>query len=160
MEMKHDIKWKALLPSLAIPLATGGLSAFLTKDGMRAFASLRQPPLSPPGWLFPVVWTILYLLMGVAAARVSLSEAGEKRRAALRLYLVQLGVNFVWPLLFFNRQAFGFAFVWLALLFALIVWLTLSFREIDRAAPILLMPYLLWVAFAGYLNLGVWMLNS
>ena len=97
--------------------------------------------------------------MGIAAARVSLGGEGEKRRAALRLYLVQLGVNFVWPLLFFNRQAFGFAFAWLVLLFALIVWMTLIFREIDKAAALLLLPYLLWVAFAGYLNYGVWMLN-
>ena len=139
----------------------GAAAGLLSRKGIELYrTAVIKPAFSPPAILFPVVWTILYLLMGVAAARVSLSEAGEKRRAALRLYLVQLGVNFVWPLLFFNRQAFGFAFVWLALLFALIVWLTLSFREIDRAAPILLMPYLLWVAFAGYLNLGVWMLNS
>ena len=139
----------------------GAAAGLLSREGTGIYrVSVLKPALSPPGWLFPVVWTILYLLMGVAAARVSLGKEGEKRRAAMRLYLVQLGVNFVWPLLFFNRQAFGFAFVWLALLFALIVWLTLSFREIDKAAAILLLPYLLWVAFAGYLNLGVWMLNS
>ena len=104
MEMKHDIKWKALLPSLAIPLATGGLSAFLTRDGMRRFNSLAKPPLSPPQWLFPVAWTALYLMMGTACYLVWVSDASPARNErALTVYGLSLAANFLCPILFFTH---------------------------------------------------------
>lgn len=151
---------KALIICLLIPLAVGGLAAWLTMGSMEQFASLAQPPLSPPGWMFPVVWTILYLLMGWASFLVWRSDApqAEKQRA-LTLYGVQLAVNFAWPLLFFRAGLYGFALVWLVILLVLVVETMLTLGRIDRRAAWLLAPYILWLLFAAYLNAGVWLLN-
>ena len=152
---------KALSISLLVPLAVGGLAAMLTRDSMAQFAALAQPPLSPPGWVFPVVWTILYLLMGWASFLVWKSDAPQvEKKRALTLYGVQLAVNFAWPLLFFRAGLYGFALVWLVILLVLVVETVLAFRRIDRRAVWLLAPYILWLLFAAYLNAGVWMLNQ
>lgn len=159
-EMKQNIKWKKLIPALALPLALGGLSAWLNRGGMAAYATLKQPPLSPPGWIFPVVWTLLYLLMGLASYLVAVSPASCKRRErALNLYLVQLGVNFFWSSLFFGLGAWFAAFLWLLLLLGLSLVCCLLFWHICRRAGALLLPYLLWLLFAAYLNLAVWLIN-
>lgn len=127
---------------------------------MALFQRLNQPPLSPPGWLFPVVWTILYLLMGVASYLVFTSGAAPADiRKALGLYALQLLFNFIWPLLFFNLQLYWPAFFWLLALWLLISTTLLHFGRITPPAAYLLSPYLLWVTFAGYLNLGIAMLN-
>jgi len=153
-------KWKTYVFWIVLTELVGALAGFLSREGTELYqASVLKPALTPPGWIFPVVWGILYLLMGIAAARIALLQESGAQRAALRVYGLQLAVNFIWPLLFFNLQAFGAAFLWLVLLFALIVWMILSFRELDKAAAWLLLPYLLWTAFAGYLSYGVWMLN-
>ena len=158
--MKPKIKWKPLLLALALPLAVGGFSAFLTRDGMRAFASLRQPPLSPPAWLFPVVWTLLYLSMGLAAYLVWVSGVSDRRRdRALTVYGLSLAANFLWPILFFTVQAWLAAFLLLLLLWALVGIAALLFGAITPRAGKLLLPYLAWLTFAAYLNLGVWLLN-
>ena len=151
---------KALIISLLIPLADGGLAAWLTMDSMAQYAALAQPPRSPPGWVFPVVWTVLYLLMGWASFLVWKSDAPQvEKKRALTLYGVQLAVNFAWPLLFFRAGLYGFALVWLVILLVLVVETVLAFRRIDRRAVWLLAPYILWLLFAAYLNAGVWMLN-
>ena len=160
MNMKPNIKWKPLLLALALPLAVGGFSAFLTRDGMKAFAALRQPPLSPPAWLFPVVWTLLYLSMGLASYLVWVSGVSDKRRdRALTVYGLSLAANFLWPILFFTVQAWGAAFVLLLLLWVLVGIAALLFGAIVPRAGKLLLPYLAWLTFAAYLNLGVWLLN-
>ena len=151
--MKHRIQWKPLLICLAIPLAAGGLAALLTSRAMAAYAALRQPPLSPPAWVFPVVWTVLYLLMGLVCYRIR----GD--RTSLRLYAVQLALNFLWPLLYFGAGARLLAFIELLLLWALVVWLLLRCLDRDRTAALLLAPYVLWLSFAAYLNLGTLLLN-
>ena len=160
MSMKPKIKWKPLLLALALPLAVGGFSAFLTRDGMRAFASLRQPPLSPPAWLFPVVWTLLYLSMGLASYLVWVSGVSDRRRdRALTVYGLSLAANYLWPILFFTVQAWLAAFLLLLLLWALVGIAALLFGAITPRAGKLLLPYLAWLTFAAYLNLGVWLLN-
>jgi len=127
---------------------------------MQVYAqTILQPPLSPPGWVFPVVWTVLYALMGISAARIYLVPASKERSLGLNLFITQLVVNFFWSPVFFNLQAFGFAFLWLLLLWILVLWMILSFRETDGLAAALQIPYLLWLTFAAYLNLGVWYLN-
>ncbi len=151
---------KKLPICIAIPLVVGGLSAWLSREGMRGFAALDKPPLSPPGWLFPVVWTILYVLMGLASYLVLTS--GRDRRSvnrALLPYGAQLGVNFFWSIIFFDLSLYLFAFLWLVLLWALILATALRFYRISPAAGHLMVPYLLWVTFAGYLNFGVYLLN-
>ena len=156
--MKFD--WKKLLISLAIPLGVGGISALLIGGGMGQYQAMEQPPLSPPGWVFPVVWTILYLLMGYASYRVYTSGADQKKiRTALKLYGAQLAVNFLWPLVFFGLQWYYAAFVLLVALWVLIYLTMRSFSDIDEWAGTLILPYILWVTFAGYLNLGVAILN-
>lgn len=152
--------WKPYLFGILLTEAVGGLAALLTQEATRLYGTtIRKPPLSPPAAVFPIVWTILYALMGIGAARVYRLPPSPERSTALRLFLIQLAVNFAWSILFFNYQAFGLAFFWLVLLCALIVRMILSFRELDEPAAWLQLPYLLWVFFAGYLNYGVWMLN-
>ena len=151
---------KLLAICLIIPLAVGGLAALLTGGGMDIFETLSKPPLSPPGWLFPVAWTILYILMGVASYLVIVS--GDEQMAvgrAVRLYGIQLAFNFLWPVFFFSLRMYLFAFVWLVVLWLLILVTTVQFFRIRKTAAWLMVPYLLWVAFAGYLNMGIYLLN-
>ncbi len=149
---------KPLIVSLLISLGVGGLSALLTREGMKAYDLAIQPPLSPPDWVFGVVWTILYALMGIAAYRIWLTGSGE-RSGALGLYAAQLLFNFVWSLIFFNARRYGFALLWLAVLWLLILLTVIRFSRLDRTAGRLMIPYLVWVTFALYLNAGVWVLN-
>ena len=128
---------------------------------MKAFESLNQPPLSPPGWLFPIVWTVLFILMGIASYLVYTSGRSHRaRRSALDLYGAQLIANFFWPVLFFNMGLYLPAFLWLLFLWILILLTLRAFLPISRPAGYLLIPYLLWVLFAAYLNAGVFFLNS
>ena len=153
------IHWKKLLICLAIPLAVGGLGALLS-GGMSDYGAMVKPPLSPPGWVFPVVWSILYLLMGYASYRILESGAsGEEIKKALTLYGLQLLANFVWPLLFFGGGWFLLSFFWLILLWVLIYLTIRVFSKIDEIAGNLLIPYILWVTFAAYLNFGIYLLN-
>ena len=122
--------------------------------------TIIKPPLSPPAILFPIVWSVLYALMGIGAARISLCPPSAQRKRALYLYAAQLAFNFFWSIIFFRFQAFGFALIWLLILWALILWMILAFRKLDTLAGGLQIPYLLWVSFAGYLNAGVLLLNS
>ena len=153
------IKWKPLIVSLAVSLGVGGLSAILTRSEMAVYEALNQPPLSPPGWVFGVVWTILFTLMGIAAYLAWQADAGNQRRRAIRFYAAQLAFNFVWTLIFFNARLFGLALIWLVILWVLILLTTVQFYRLRPAAGWLMLPYLLWVTFAGYLNAGVWLLN-
>ena len=145
---------------LGLPLAVGGLAALLA-GGMKNYNDFAQPPLSPPGWVFPVVWSLLYLAMGYASFRVYTRESDiGQRRLALILYGLQLFFNFLWPIVFFRFEAFLAAFVVLIVLWILIVATMWQFYKSDERSGDLLIPYLLWVTFAGYLNLGVYLLNG
>ena len=154
------INRKTLFICIAIPLIAGGVAGFISKNSMSAFAALNKPPLSPPGWLFPVVWTILYLLMGIASYLILTSDAPQKDIGnALKLYGLQLFFNFLWPFLFFQLELYFFAFIWLVALWLLILATIISFSRISKPTAYLMVPYLLWVTFAGYLNLGIAILN-
>lgn len=153
------IQWKKLLVCLAIPLAVGGLATLLS-GGMGGYKALQQPPLSPPGWVFPIVWSILYLLMGYASYRVLTSGKDPVQiREALKLYGAQLILNFVWPIVFFGLEWRLLAFFILIALWIFIYLTIRAFSKIDERAGDFLLPYILWVTFAGYLNLGVYFLN-
>jgi tryptophan-rich sensory protein len=152
--------WKPYLFWILLAEAVGGLSGWLTREGTKLYAqTIAKPPLSPPGWVFPVVWTILFALMGIGAARIDLSPPSRTRSLGLNLFIAQLAVNFFWSPIFFNAQAFGFAFFWLLLLWGLVLAMILVFRKADPLAAKLQIPYLLWLTFAAWLNLGVWYLN-
>lgn len=153
--------WKVYAFWIALTQAVGGLAAFLTRDGTALYKEeLTKPPLSPPAIVFPIAWVILYALMGVGAARISLSPASPEKHAALRAYGVQLFFNFCWSILFFNWRTYLFALVWLGALWLLILSMIARFERVDRPAARLQIPYAVWVAFAGYLNAGVWLLNK
>lgn len=152
--------WWQLLICLAIPLGVGALSGWLTRGSMAEFARLTKPPLSPPGWLFPVVWTILFLMMGLASWLVLRSGVPPQViRRALRLYALQLAVNFFWSIFFFNLSLYLFSFFWLVLLWVLVLITAIRFYRISKPAGYLMIPYLLWITFAGYLNLSIYLLN-
>ena len=153
------MKLKKLLICLAVPLAVGGLSALLS-GGMSDYETLIKPPLSPPGWLFPVVWSILFLLMGYASYRVLTADAPrENKRKALIVYGAQLALNFLWSPVFFGLGWLLVAFFILVALWILILITGNLFSQIDKTAGTLLLPYLLWVTFAGYLNFAFILLN-
>lgn len=153
-------KLRQLFICVAVPLAVGGISAWLSRESMNTFAILDKPPLSPPGWLFPVVWTILFVLMGVASYLVLRSAQPQQTiNKALWLYGIQLGVNFFWSIIFFNLSLYLLSFFWLILLWLLIFATTVWFYRISQTAGHLMLPYLLWVTFAGYLNWGIYQLN-
>ena len=147
------IQWKTLILCIAIPLAVGGLSALFTADSMQSFQVQPSPPLSPPGWLFPIVWTILYTLMGIASYIIVLSN--QPKQDAIFVYGLQLFANFFWSILFFRMELYFLAFLWLILLWILIFKTMTEFGKISLTAKRLLIPYLLWVTFAGYLNLYI-----
>lgn len=152
-------KIKPYAVSILLTLAVGGLSGFLTSMGMDSFDALTKPPLTPSSFLFPIVWTVLFILMGVGAARIFMTEPTAARNRALIVYVVQLAVNFFWSIIFFNLQAYAFAFFWLILLWVLILTMIYLFCKIDKPAALLQIPYAIWVTFAGYLNLMIWLMN-
>ncbi len=156
----HKRKIRTYLYSIGIALGVGGLSALLSSSAMKSYEqTVNQPPLSPPPFIFPIVWTVLFILMGIGAARVWLYGEGRGRKRGLILYVLQLIFNFAWTLIFFNLQAFGFSFVWLLALITLVGMMMLYFYFSDRTASLLQIPYLLWLCFAAVLNFMVWKLN-
>lgn len=153
-------EWKKLIVSILIPLAVGGAAALIANGSFKDFEALNKPPLAPPAWAFPAAWTLLYILMGIAAYLVYCSEKYPGRiERALTFYAVQLFMNFCWTLIFFNLKLYLAAFIWLVLLWGTIAGTALLFRFISKPAGWLMLPYLAWVTFAGYLNLGVYILN-
>lgn len=158
------ISWKTYGLAILLTEAVGALSGWLTREGAKAYGeTVEKPPLSPPAIVFPIVWGILFALMGVGLARIYSSAADgfrTQRSKSLVLFFVQLFFNFFWSILFFNLQNFGFAFWWLVVLWGLIVWMILSFHKVDKWSAWLQIPYFLWVTFAAYLNASVWMLNG
>ena len=161
--MREQTKKKALLYTAAIiiPLAVGGLSALLTMKNMDIYSEINTPPGSPPSVLFPIVWTALYILMGVSSAIILLDRRKDENGAdaGLGFYVLSLAFNFVWSILFFNMRSYVFSFVWLCGLFILIVLTVVNYKKVSKTAAYLQIPYLLWVAYAGYLNLAISILN-
>ena len=154
-------QWKAYAAWIAASEAAGALSGWLSRSGMEFYkAAVLKPPLSPPSIVFPIAWTVLYGLMGIGAARVYLGADSRERNRGLWWFWLQLGFNFCWSPVFFNLRWYGFALIWLAVLWGLILRMALEFGKTDRKAAWMQAPYLLWTAFALYLNFGVLLLNG
>ena len=156
-----DIDYKKvgkIILAIIIPLAVGGLSALITMNQMDLFETVAKPPLAPPRWLFPVAWTILYILMGIASYLLYIADTQEGREA-LVLYGVQLFFNFFWSIIFFNLEAYWFALIWLFIMWIIILLLLIKSRKVDERAFWLLLPYFIWTTFAFYLNFGIAVLN-
>ena len=158
-----DKIWRIAL-AIIIPLGGGLVISLLTMDTMKKFGAFNQPPLAPPAWLFPIAWTVLYILMGLASYFIWLRARGDRKLAkcgkiALVLYGVQLVFNFVWTPLFFSLSWYWFAFGWLLIMWVLILVLMIKSFKISRAAFFMFLPYILWCTFAAYLNCGIAILN-
>ena len=150
--MEFSMKRNLLLVSLLISLGTGVIAGFLTFGSMAQYQEMYHPPLAPPGWVFPVVWLLLYTLMGIASYRIYLKNP---KAEVLKLYLIQLAVNFFWPVFFFNLEWQLFASVWLLVLWYLVFVMIKEFARIDEGAARLMIPYLVWLTFAAYLNIVI-----
>lgn len=155
--MKRSKIVKYLL--IVLPILIGIGSSILTRDMMIEYGSLNKPTLSPPAIIFPIAWSILYLLMGIASAIVYSSKSSENRTMGLILHFIQLVFNFFWSIIFFNMQQYMFAFIWLVLLFLTVLSMTLNYRKVNLAASLMNIPYLAWLTFAAYLNIMVYILN-
>lgn len=153
------IKWKELVIAIIIPLSVGFIASFLSKDSITTFNLLNKPPLSPPSWIFPIVWSILYILMGISSYFIYISD-NKNKKSAMFLYALSLFLNFVWPILFFNFELYFFSFLWIIALWIIIIFTIISFYPIKPFAAYLLIPYLVWVSFAAYLNYAIAILNK
>lgn len=154
------MKWKYYAGSILLVLAVGTIAGILTSGGTTQYAELAKPAISPPAVVFPIVWTILYTLMGIGLARIFLSEPTRERNQGLNLFWLQLFFNFMWSILFFNFKAYGIAFLWLLVMLVLILAMIRKWHKTDPLAAKLQIPYAVWVAFAGVLNFAVWQLNK
>ena len=153
------IKNKRLAVCIAVPLVVGAVSGFITRNSMSVFRQLKKPPFSPPGWVFPIVWTIIFVLMGAASYLVITARQTRQQTKAILAYIAQLIVNFFWPIFFFRFKWYSFSFIWLVILWALILLMIRYFYRVSKKAAYLLIPYLIWITYAGYLNLFISLLN-
>ncbi|MGN0437036.1 MAG: TspO/MBR family protein [Lachnospiraceae bacterium] len=155
------IKKDELAIAILLPLAVGSVASYLTTNAMGIYGSLSKPSLSPPGWMFPVVWTVLYILMGIASYRIyqqGIEDLDVKK--AITFYLISLGINFLWPVLFFNYSLYLVSFFLLLLLIGVLIYVIRLFKKLDPIAAYFMIPYLIWTIFAAYLNLMVYFLNK
>ena len=158
--MVFKFNLKRFLISIAIPLLVGGLSAIITRGDMDLYSQINSPPLAPPGWLFPVAWSILYTLMGISLYLVWNSNARYiAKRNAYIFFGVQLFLNFIWSPIFFVGRQFLLAFIVLILMWLFTFGMIVSFYRISKHAGLLQIPYILWLTFAGYLNFAIYLLN-
>ena len=154
-------KYKSYIVSVAIALGVGLLSAFFTRENMDLFDVIEKPPLTPPALLFPIVWTILYVLMGISSARVFENREKDPRsaREGLTYYASSLVLNFGFSIIFFNIRAFLIAALWTATLLFFIIKTIILYKKADPLAAYLQIPYAIWVAFATYLTVAISFLN-
>lgn len=154
-------KYKSYIIGVLIALSVGGLSATFTMGNMNLFDEIKKPPLSPPAILFPIVWTILYIFMGISSAIIYDHRKFMKTEAevGLVIYAVSLILNFCWSIIFFNFRAFTFAFIWLLLLWSSILYMIAQYYRVNKLAAYLQIPYLIWVTFAGYLTFAISLIN-
>ena len=156
---KTSINFKRLIIAVLIPLAVGGISSLISLEGFKSYSETAdKPPLSPPDWLFPVVWTLLYTLMGISSYLLYEKDKTEAKQP-LAVYVIQLAMNFMWPVFFFSLGAYLFSFIWLIILWAFTFAMIIMFCRVNKTAGLLQIPYLLWLTFAAYLNLSAYILN-
>lgn len=153
------INIKKLLFFIAIPLLIGILASVICKNDFKLFQSINKPPLSPPAWLFPLIWSILYILMGISSYSVYLTQHSVATTCMI-IYFIQLFANFIWTILFFKFKQYLFSFLWIILLLFTITKMTICFYSVDKKSGILQIPYIAWVCFASYLNIAIYYLNK
>lgn len=157
--MLFRFDWKKFLSSLLIPIIIGGISAFIIRDSTDIYPTLERPPLSPPPWLFPVAWTVLYILMGISLYLIRVNNTVYEKRTAYILFAVQLFLNFIWSPIFFVGERYLLSLLVLIALVIITAAMIVSFYKISKPAALLQIPYFIWLCFAGYLNSGIYILN-
>lgn len=158
MTITSNINRKSLIINIAIPLAVGGISALITNDAFKDYENVIKPPLSPPSWLFPIIWTILYILMGISTYLIYEKDK-TLNKTSLIIYSIQLSLNFIWPIFFFGFRSYLFSFILLSAIIVLVSGMIVLFYKENKIAALIQLPYLVWLLFAGYLNLSVYLLN-
>lgn len=148
---------KTLIISIIIPIAVGIIGSLLGNSSMR-FESINKPSFTPPGIIFPIVWTILYILMGISSYLIYISSNKDKTNS-LRIYALQLIVNMLWTFFFFNLKWYLFSFIWIILLIVMVSTMIYKFFKINKTAGYLQIPYLIWLIFAAILNFSIYILN-
>ena len=151
-------RWDSLAIHILFPVFVGSLAGLLTQNSNEVYAALKQPPFAPPGFIFPIVWLALFILMGFSSYIIRNSDSPNVKSAMI-IYAIQLAMNFAWSFLFFRFHVYFLSFVWLILLWVAIFMMIQSFLRIDKRAAYLQIPYLLWTTFAGYLTLAISLLN-
>ena len=153
--MKNKVVKILLLVS---PLLIGIGSSLLVKD--MSLTDIKTPILTPPAIVFPIAWTILYVLMGIGAMLIYSSKDNEdNKNMGLIFHCIQLIFNFFWSIIFFNLKQYLFALVWLVLLWLTVVSMLKNYKKVNKTAFVLNIPYIAWLTFAGYLNLMIFVLN-
>lgn len=146
---------------LVITLGVGAAASIFNNKSMDNYKNYNRPILSPPGWLFPIVWSILFVLMAISAYIVYTSNTTKKEKTdALFLYFLQLVINFFWTIIFFSFDQLLLGFLWIILLWIVVIFMMIAFFKIKPIAAYLQIPYILWLSFAAYLNLGIYVLNK
>lgn len=156
--MKKGIKYQIIFA--IVSLAVGGLAAIIIRNYTDSYALLNKPAFSPPKWVFPVAWTIIYILMGIGLGLViSAPRNNADKSSSIFNYSLQLVANFLWSIWFFNLSQYKLSFVWIILLFILVIFMTINFYKVSKIAGLIQIPYIVWLLFAGYLNLFIALKN-
>lgn len=160
-KVNNKFNFLALIKNILLPVGGGLLIWILTRNSMSVYNSLKKPVFTPPSIVFPIVWTILYIFMGIAAYRIYMNnKSGKDDKGAYFYYLIQLAINFLWSIIFFNFRLYGISFILIIVLLILIILTTIKFFKVDKTAGALMIPYILWVSFASVLTFFIWMLNE
>ena len=160
-KINGEFKVVPLLINILIPVLGGIIIGYLNSNTLDTYEMLKKPFFTPPNIVFQVVWIILYMLMGISAYRIYMrNKQGADDKGGYFYYLVKLSINFLWSFIFFTFRLYGISFIVLIILFILILITFIKFIKIDRIAGFLLIPYLIWVSFAGVLNYFIWALNE
>ena len=160
-KVNGNFNFLALLKNIILPVGGALIVGFMTKGGMNIYNSLKKPVITPPSIVFPIVWTILYVLMGIAAYRIYMNNrSGRDDKGAYFYYLIQLAINFLWSFIFFNLRLYGISFILIIVLLVLIIVTTIKFFKNDKLSGFLMIPYILWVSFASVLTFFIYMLNE
>lgn len=160
-KLKKSVKIIPLIVNILIPLLGGFIVSYINRNSMDTYKSLKKFFLTPPDIVFVIVWTILYILMGIAAYRIYIKNKSYKDdNGAYFFYLVQLILNFMWSFIFFTFRLYGISFLWIILLFIFVIITFIKFIKVDKIAGFLLIPYILWIIYAGVLNYFIWFFNE
>lgn len=161
-KLNRSIKIIPLVFNILVPLLGGFLVSYINRNAINFYsANVKKPFFTPPSIVFPIVWSILYFLMGIAAYRIYIrNKEHNEDNGAYFFYLIQLILNFMWSFIFFTFRLYGVAFIWIIILFIFVAITFIKFIKIDKIAGALLFPYMLWLVFAGVLNFFIWVFNE